>query len=195
MRWSGSDRSLDYLSRFQAVVEGLSAPDAPGCLGAESSLAQGFKLAACTRPHVLPTAPIEWLAAESRFWYARIEALHALAYEAVARGSSVPETIKRSARSDPHPLVRRVAQLASRAVETGAAERWLWEDEMSVARAPGTSLWPEAVPDGGRCSAAAQPQPERRPGSARPQRPPVHLAAMPHLRRTPIEVDDRPGPR
>src|SRR5262249_16823122 len=109
------------------------------------SLAQGLKLAACIRPAVLPTAAAEWLASESRFWYARIEALHAVAYEAIARNSGVPVALGHSRTSDPHPLVRRIAHLALRAVETGAPEQWLWEDEMPVARGLSTTLRPEAI--------------------------------------------------
>jgi hypothetical protein len=141
----GQADALGYLNRFQVVVEGLSAADAPGCLGAESSLAQGFKLAACTRPGALPAAAPTWLASESRFWYARIEALQALAYEAIARRAGVPDVVSGLQRTDPHPLVRRVAYLATRAIESGSADEWLWEDEMSVARTVRTKLRPEAI--------------------------------------------------
>ena len=102
----------------------------------EQSLARGFKVAA-TLNSAIPVDPhsVQFVQTRPRFWYARVNTLHAIAIRSAGRAAATPERelIKRIAVSDPHPFVREAARLVHEGLSSGAdirATTWLSESEV-----------------------------------------------------------------
>jgi len=122
--------------------EGVPAPNDARRIteqrGLEASIAQGFKGDALRHPEE-PVDPLaEALLASARFWYSRLNLVHALALRATAQPSEQRQRICRAlrwhARRDRHPFVRATARLALRGVHEqlpsgSAGNRYVWDDE------------------------------------------------------------------
>jgi NACHT domain. len=141
----GSNRAaaVALLQRLTECVRDLADSDQPGALGAESSLAQGIKLSAAEQSSFFETTLVRRLAQESRFWYARCEALQALALQPDTENTD--SVLLEVSHQDPHPFVKSVAEHARAAVRFDARDRYLWDSELSIVSSPLTSLHPEAL--------------------------------------------------
>jgi hypothetical protein len=142
------EQALDAALRRVLGLEGTLTPDgvpAPDDAqriteqrGLEASIAQGFKADALRHPEE-PVDPLaEALLTSARFWYSRVNLVHALALRAPAEDSEerqrVCRTLRWHARRDPHPFVRATARLALRGVRErlpsdSAGNRYVWDDE------------------------------------------------------------------
>jgi hypothetical protein len=142
----GSAAAADMTGRLAHVVRAMTARDRG--LGVEASLAQGLKHAARRYPLTDQNlGEATSLAADARFWYSRIMAIHALVRHAIAVGDKRREThhtdeavdaVEPSllvANRDGHAWVREAAAQARRALEqvkrgeTDTARGFVWHDE------------------------------------------------------------------
>ncbi|MGH9212647.1 MAG: NACHT domain-containing protein [Acidimicrobiales bacterium] len=142
------DRDLPdehWMTVVAGHVRAVSDLDVPGALGAESSLAQGLKLAARLRRPV-DAVLFEPTVRRARFWFARLEACLGLGYLADDhRSDPVARPLLRHARQDPHPLVRAAAQLASRCWSSGSSHGLVWLNEHAAVNKPHSWLTPDAI--------------------------------------------------
>ncbi|MFI8347936.1 NACHT domain-containing protein [Streptomyces sp. NPDC085596] len=139
------DRAAGQLLELRRCLEQITRAEAPGALGAESSLAQGYKLAAFRHPTLTPDQGACDMLRTGRFWYARLEAVQAVGRR-LHHHPGDPRALGalREARRDAHPFVRAMAALALRC----GAEPWsrlLWYSEGSLSGAEVSSLAPEAL--------------------------------------------------
>ena len=108
--------------------------------GLEASITQGYKADALRNPEEAPDPVALRLLADAKFWYSRLNALHAVAIRALhspdPRARELGERLKAVRRHDPHPFVKEAARLARQ----GSREDWsryVWDDEgRVVARRP-----------------------------------------------------------
>ncbi|MFJ9817435.1 NACHT domain-containing protein [Streptomyces sp. NPDC101151] len=139
------DRAAGHLLELRRCLEEMTVRDAPGALGAESSLAQGYKLAAFRDPELPPDPGACELLRTGRFWYARLEAV-----QAVARRLHHNRTDARALRAlrdalrDSHPFVRAMAALGLRCADEPWS-RLLWYSEESLSGSTVSSLAPETL--------------------------------------------------
>ncbi|MFJ8361785.1 NACHT domain-containing protein [Streptomyces sp. NPDC093984] len=142
---AAKDRAAGHLLELRRCLEQITVRDAPGALGAESSLAQGYKLAAFRYPALPPDAGACELLRTGRFWYARLEAVQAVGRRLHHNPSAVGALgALRDARRDSHPFVRAMAALALRCADEPWA-RLLWHSEESLSGSAVSSLAPEAL--------------------------------------------------
>ncbi|WP_031163042.1 NACHT domain-containing protein [Streptomyces durhamensis] len=139
------DRAAGHLLELRRCLEQLALRDAPGALGAESSLAQGYKLAAFRHPALPPDAGACELLRSGRFWYARLEAVQAVGRR-LHHNPGDPRALGalRDARRDSHPFVRAMAALAQRCADEPWS-RLLWYSEESLSGSAVSALAPEAL--------------------------------------------------
>ena len=127
-----------------AVVEAFAGlvPRVPP--GTEASLAQGFKLDALTNRRGAVPEAVWTLLDAADFWYSRVILIHAACLRAIADPQANPRTAARleraSAREGQHPLVVAAADLCLRALRSGDAERWVWDDEIAIMTRSGGTL-------------------------------------------------------
>lgn len=127
------------------IVIASSRSGEPGSPGAESSLAQGIKLAA-SRGAPPPAVPVlEYLVRDARFWFARFESVAAVAHYARTDRTPLMLELVDSASHDEHPLVRAGARSALRSLKDDEEGRWLWHNEREAVEDPALRLQPEAL--------------------------------------------------
>jgi molybdopterin-guanine dinucleotide biosynthesis protein len=132
------------LLRVIALAEGPIDP-----LLMEQSLARGFKVAA-TLNNAIPVDPhsVTFIRNHPRFWYARVNTLHAIAIRSAGRPAATPERelIKTMASSDPHPFVKEAARIVHDALAREAGIHTVtWLSESEVLGREHLSLTDEAV--------------------------------------------------
>jgi hypothetical protein len=123
------DRSRSFnVRRLGSTVAEARRDGEPGYPGAESSLAQGLKLAASLgRP--LDLQIIRDVLASAEFWFARFEATFAIGYAASAGATEEIDDLIDAAEMDVHPLVRAAGTAARRVALGGPCETHLWVNE------------------------------------------------------------------
>lgn len=139
--------AIELLERVLAATR-----DAEDATHLEAALGRGFKLAALTAPTWAPSpAALKMLEQQPRFWYARISLVHALGIRVstapgAAESRHARQVLGQLATADPHPLVRRSAELMVEVVRAGRA--WssvAWDDLGQAMRQPPDMLEDRAV--------------------------------------------------
>jgi NACHT domain-containing protein len=137
-------RELEEATRRLAALVERDMP-----LGTESSLAQGFKLAALTDPGGNISGVAFDLMKASRFWYTRIVLLHGMSVAALREPSPNKQVVSvirgRMTDGSEHPFVREVARLCMKAIKTGDWTRFVWDDEGAMITQSGSLLADEAA--------------------------------------------------
>lgn len=142
--WFGPSLTANGTPAWMASVADLvtqaSVADCPGALGAESSLAQGLKLAAYNGRGV-DVDLIAWVASNARFWFARMEAALAVGFLG-GQDASRLDPVLTAVSADRHPLVRAAGRLARDAVVSGNPFRHVWLNEQTALQEPIATLDP-----------------------------------------------------
>lgn len=138
------ERASLLLDRVIALAAGPTDP-----LLMEQSMARGFKIAAYLAPaRAIDAKCVAFLSLTPRFWYARINALHAMTMRIAStpRPSRALGILENSASTDPHPLVREAARLAVQAIRAGDnISRVTWLAEADVLGRQHVALTDESV--------------------------------------------------
>ncbi|WP_370155557.1 hypothetical protein [Streptacidiphilus sp. EB129] len=138
-------RGRTQLVQLKACLEQLRTTGVPGVLGAESSLAQGYKAAAFRCPGIRPDPGACELLQSADFWYARLEALQAVGRRLASNPvDPAAEAAVRTRLTDPHPYVRGMAGLVLRCRDE-PWERLLWSSEENLNQSAVAALDPEAL--------------------------------------------------
>ncbi len=142
------DSQLERLTRL--VLDGRRPP------GTEASLAQGFKIRALNFSAAGTVADATALLPKCRFWYSRIELLHAICLAGISnpheRRAALAAIRSAAAKDEEHPFVREAARLSAKALRLSAKalkerewRRYIWEDESSLISQSGSTLAPETT--------------------------------------------------
>ncbi|NNN14038.1 MAG: ATP-binding protein [Acidimicrobiaceae bacterium] len=109
---------------------------APDPLWLEQSLARGYKIASKIEPRLaVSESLLDILQERPRFWYARINLIHAISYRLLQNPNQVNalHALEVASKSDQHPFVSEAARLALAAVQGRLSETqalWLVESEV-----------------------------------------------------------------
>jgi hypothetical protein len=121
--------------------------------GLEASIAQGFKVDARLYPDAPVDADALAMLERSKFWYSRLNLLHAITLRVIEAGGRAREAteVKEHAETEPHPFVRVAARFCVAAIEAAKegkhdeALEYLWDDEGVVVSSRPRHLAPEAI--------------------------------------------------
>jgi hypothetical protein len=138
----GTTTSQTFSRIYEAVVTACNRKE-PGSLGAESSLAQGLKLAAVAGKPV-EERHLRFVITEAKFWFARFEGVLALGMLPSEIQESFGDLLQASL-DDAHPFVRAAARIVKSARGTPEVNNSLWLNESEAVRDGRSQLTPESI--------------------------------------------------
>jgi hypothetical protein len=141
------ENSTPFARSFSELFENVKQAcnnEEPGCRGAESSLAQGLKLAAVNGGSPIDPDRLRFATTQARFWFARFEATLAMGYLS-ARGRHEMEPALEGQEHDPHPFVRAAARAVSNVIEGDRPAERIWINEEEALSVAASVLRPDSL--------------------------------------------------